>query len=270
MPFRSGMLQTGGRYAADTSSFALLDAAASDALHRALLVIPVESLADFSLGKRCGAWNPVLIQSAYDHLRGVPSAFLNIQAMGLHDQLELCERGHVILAALLRDDPYLLHDVASCRVETARVDSQSSVALSVAVTDGESVSWCNLRKQLHTSAVLLEIMDLTPMLVDPYRNHMVVFPVYVLMAVDDVRLVSIAQAFHQFTHKSLELVICKMLVRRRVYRHVKGKVLRADIASLIEPEGILYAQSLVYGVLVQELGFSAGALLLVVFQGEAG
>ena len=61
-----------------------------------------------------------------------------------------------------------------------------------------------------------------------------------------------------------------MLSRRRIDRHVKGEVLRADVASLIEPEGILYAQSLVYGVLVQKLGFPAGALLLVVFQGEAG
>ena len=127
--------------------------------------------------------------------------------MGLHDQLELCECGHVILAALFRDYPYLLHDVACGRVEAARIDSQGSIALSVAVADRETVPGCELGKQLHTPAVLLEVMDLTSMLIDPYRDHVVVFPVDILMAVDDVRLVSVAETFHQFTHESLELVI---------------------------------------------------------------
>ena len=264
------MSKTGGGDAADASSFPLLDTTATYALHRTLLVVLVDGLSDICLRQRRSAWNAVLIKPADDYLRGIPCPLLNFQTMSLHDELELREGGHVVLAALFSDDLYLLHDIACGGIESARVDTQDSVAFTIAVADREPVPGCNLRKQLDTSAVLLEIMDLTSLLVDPDGYHVEVFPVDIPMAVDDVRLASVAEPGHQFADEILYLLIGQTLIRGRIHRHMEGEIFSTDVAPLIEPEGILDAQRVVYAMLVDELRFSDGALLLVVFQGEAG
>ena len=59
--------------------------------------------------------------------------------MVVHDVLELFEGCHVVLAAFLRDDADLLHDVSYGRVKTLRIDSRLHILLAITITDCQPV-----------------------------------------------------------------------------------------------------------------------------------
>ena len=59
--------------------------------------------------------------------------------MVVHDVLELFEGCHVVLAAFLRDDADLLHDISNGRIEPFRVDSNLHILLAITVTDSQLV-----------------------------------------------------------------------------------------------------------------------------------
>ena len=172
----------------------------------------------------------------------------------------------MILAAFLRDDPYLFHNVASCRIEAPRVDSHGGIAFPVPVSYTQTVLGSHCRKQLKASAVLLEVMYLPPLLIHPHGHHMVMLPVDVRVPVNDIRLRPVPKTLHDVTDELLHLIIRQMFAWGRIHGHMKGEVLCPEVPSFIFPERLSNPLGFVYTVGMYQAGFAGGTLLLVVLQ----
>ena len=59
-------------------------------------------------------------------------------------------------------------------------------------------------------------MYLPPLVIHPHGHHMEVLPVDVRVAIDRIRLVSVAESLYDIRDELLDLLFCQMLVRSRI------------------------------------------------------
>lgn len=70
----------------------------------------------------------------------------------------------------------------------------------------------------------MEVVDLTALLVDAGREDMKMWPADILVFVDNVRLVPVAEFFEVFPRDFFQLLIRQVIFRRRVQRDMHDRV----------------------------------------------
>ena len=97
---------------------------------------------------------------------------------------------------------------------------------------------------------------------------MVVYPVNVVVLVDDIGLRPVTKTIHDFSDKLLYLLLRQTLHRARIHRHMKREVLSADITPFIFLECPFDPYGVVYAVSVDQCGFTGCAFVLIILERE--